>query len=107
MGVTLGVLILMQWFIIWECIKMKGHVTSHSTDLQTSMGDMGSLLDEALDFLAENVPSPSTPNPVFAQTGTDMKEMLLTAFMSKMMMPSEHGPQQEERKILQDEETNE
>ena len=86
---------------------MKGHVSSHSTDLQTSMGDMGSLLDEALDFLAENVGRPNDITSSIAQTMPDMKEMLLGALMSKITNAPDHGPSEEVRKISESETQNE
>ena len=86
---------------------MKGHVSSHSMDLQTSMGDMGTLLDEALDFLAENIGRPNDITSSIAQTMPDMKEMILGALMSKITNAPDHGTSKEERQISENEETNE
>lgn len=97
----------MQWFIIWECIRMKTTVGEHSTDLKTEMGNLGTLLDEALDFLSDNIKSPpsilSTPMGN-AHDGLDLKDMILSALISRISMPSEHGIPQEpqERQIQQD-----
>ena len=109
-GIALGTLIIMQWFIIWECIRMKATVGEHSTDLKSEMGNLGTLLDEALDFLADNINSPpsllSTPIGN-TQSSPDLKDMILSAFMSKIAMPFDHGSEKEPevRQIQQDEQT--
>ena len=97
-GTTLGFLILMQGFIIWECVRMKSTFGNHSTDLRTELGNLGSLLDEALDFMNDAIPQ---PQGIVANTlaQPDIKEMLLGALISKMTMPPEHGSQQEVREI--------
>ena len=98
LGVAIAVPIIMQWFIIWECTRMKTTVGSHSTDLRTELGNLGSLLDEALDFMNDAIPQ---PQGIVANTlaQPDIKEMLLGALISKMTMPPEHGSQQEVREI--------
>ena len=99
-GTSLGLLIVMQWFIIWECIKMKTTVGEHSTDLKTEMGNLGLLLDEAVDFLADT----SRPGPVAQAAGGTIQEIILSGLMNKMMMPPNYGSTQEpqERPIQQD-----
>ena len=102
-GTTLGFLILLQSFLVYECLRMKTTVGAHSTDLKTEMKTIGELLDEALDFLSDAVPQPQgIMTNTLAQP--DIKEMLLGALISKMTMPPEHGSttQQEERQVLQD-----
>ena len=103
-GTSLGLLIVMQWFIIWECIKMKTSVGNHTTDLKTEMGNLGSLLDEAIDFLADT----SRPSPVAQVAGGTIQEIILSGLMNKMMMPSGHGIQkeQEERQIYENQPEN-
>ena len=54
----------MQEMIIWECIRMKGTVSTETTSLRTAMADMGTLLDEALDYIAE-LGSEKQPSPAF------------------------------------------
>ena len=95
----------MQLLIIRECINMKLNLGTSSNDLQTELGNLGSLLDEAIDFL---VAGHQQPSPVIAQAGSDLKEVLLASLMNKMFMPSEHGiPQeQEERQIYENEPEN-
>jgi len=99
-GSMMGILILLQMAIIRECIRMKSNVASNSQDLKTDLTNIATLLDEAIDFLAD---SPQ-PNPVLAQAGTDFKEMALTAFMQRMLMQPNHGTTQEpqERPVYED-----
>ena len=101
-GTTLGFLILLQSFLIYECLRMKTTVGTHSTDLKTEMGTIGELLDEALDFLNDSVPQ---PQGIVANTlsSPDIKELLLTTFMQKMMIPPEHGSTQEPQDRQNDE----
>jgi len=100
-GAMMGFLILLQMAIIRECIKMKSQVSTDSTDLKSELSNLSNLLDEAIDFLADGG---NQPSPMIAQAGGDLKETLLTAFMSKMMMPQTHGIPQEpqERQIYED-----
>lgn len=101
-GSTIGLLLLMQAMIIWECLKMKGHVTGESSNLRETMADMGSLLDEALDYIAD-LSSAKPPSPMVQGAGESIQSMLLTGLMNKMMMPPDHGPQkQEERQVHQE-----
>ena len=86
---------------------MKGTVAEHSTDLRTEMGNLGTLLDEALDFLADSVPQQASLLGQIvkdAQTTPDLKEVILSAFLSRMNMSSEHASttQPEEWPIQQD-----
>ena len=103
-GVALTILIIMQWFIIWECIKMKSTVGNHTMDLKTEMGNLGSLLDEAIDFLADT----SRPSPVAQVAGGTIQEIILSGLMNKMMMPSGYAEQkeQEERPIYENQPEN-
>ena len=102
LGLSIAFLLVMQWFIIWECIKMKTHVSDHSNNLQTKLGGMSELLDEAIDFLSDVDKMISQPSPVIAQAGMDIKTALLTAFMDKMTMGFNNGTtQQEERQIYE------
>ena len=85
---------------------MKGTVAEHSTDLRTEMGNLGTLLDEALDFLADSVPKQASLLGQIvqdAQTTPDLKEVILSAFLSRMNMPTEHASetQPEERQIYE------
>ena len=66
---------------------MKGHVSSNSLDLKTEMANLGILLDEALDYVAEMSNGGGSPTPMIAQAGGDIKEVLLGALMNRMMMP--------------------
>lgn len=93
----------MQGFIIWECMKMKGLVSNESLDLRKELVNLGSLVDEAIDFIADS----ASPSPIAAAAGGSIPEIILSGLMSKMMMPSEHGSktQQEERQVLQDNKT--
>ena len=102
-GAMMGILILLQMAIIRECIKMKSHVADNSTDLKSELSNLGQLLDEAIDFL---VAGEKAPSPVITQAGGDIKEALLGAFMSKMLMPPDYGSTQkpEERQIYEDNE---
>jgi len=104
-GSTLGILILMQLLIIRERINMKLNLGTSSNDLQTELGNLGSLLDEAIDFLVAGAQAPS---PVIAQAGGDLKEVLLASLMNKMLMPSEHGNPQEsqERQVYENQPEN-
>ena len=88
----------MQWFIIWECIKMKTHVSDHSDTLQNKLGGMSELLDEAIDFLSDVDKMIHQPSPVIAQAGMDIKTALLTAFIDKMTMPVTDGTQKQEER---------
>ena len=102
LGLSIAFLLVMQWFIIWECVKMKSHVSDHSDSLQNKLGSMSELLDEAIDFLSDVDKMISQPSPVIAQTGMDIKTALLTAFMDKMTMGFNNGKtQQEERQIYE------
>ena len=86
---------------------MKTHVSDHSNNLQTKLGGMSELLDEAIDFLSDVDKMISQPSPVVAQAGMDIKTALLTAFIDKMTMPHTDGTtQQEERQVYEIEETN-
>ena len=97
----MGFVILLQMAIIRECIRMKSQVSTDSTDLKSELTNVSNLLDEAIDFLADGA---SKPSPMVAQAGSDLKETLLTAFMSRMMMGGNHGSTSEpqERQIQQD-----
>ena len=102
LGLSIAFLLVMQWFIIWECIKMKTHVSDHSDSLQDKLGGMSELLDEAIDFLSDVDKMISQPSPVIAQAGMDIKTALLTAFMDKMTMGLNYGEtQQEERQVYE------
>ena len=102
LGLSIAFLLVMQWFIIWECIKMKTHVSDHSDSLQDKLGGMSELLDEAIDFLSDVDKMISQPSPVVAQAGMDIKTALLTAFMDKMTMGLNYGEtQQEERQVYE------
>ena len=102
LGLAVAFVLIMQWFIIWECIKMKTHVSDHSETLQDKLGGMSELLDEAIDFLSDVDKMISQPSPVIAQTGMDIKTALLTAFMDKMTMGFNNGTtQQEERQVYE------
>ena len=68
-GSLMGILIVVQMAIIRECIRMKGHVNTSSLDLKTEMGNLGNLLDEALDYVADIANGPAASNPVVAQAG--------------------------------------
>ena len=102
LGLSIAFLLVMQWFIIWECIKMKTHVSDHSDSLQDKLGGMSELLDEAIDFLSDVDKMISQPSPVIAQSGMDIKTALLTAFIDKMGMGLNYGEtQQEERQVYE------
>jgi len=100
----MGILILLQMAIIRECIKMKGHVSTQSTDLKTELSNLGTLLDEAIDFIVDGGGSPK--NSIVANTLSqpDFRELILGGLMSRIMMAPEHGSttQPEERQIQQD-----
>jgi len=103
-GTTLGILLLMQTLIIRECIRMKGHVSNESLNLKSEMGNLGTLLDEALDYVADLANGQSEVSPALSQTVGGFKEMALTALINKVMMPPDHASQkQEERAIRQEE----
>ena len=106
-GITLGFLIIMQFALIWQCIKTRGSVTGHVSDLGSEMGNLGTLLDEALDYIAELPSGAMAQNPMIAQAGGSMQEMLLGALMSKISNAPDHGTSKEERQISESEETNE
>ena len=106
-GMALGLLIILQWFMIWECIRMKGTVAEHSTDLRQDMRGMADLLDEAVDFLADNMPKQRSLIAQVvndAQTTPDIKEVILSALISRMGMSPPHGSTQEsqEREIYEE-----
>ena len=104
-GITLGFLIIMQWLLIWQCIKTRGTVTGHVSDLGSEMGNLGTLLDEALDYIAELPSGAMAQNPMIAQAGASMQEILLGALMSKITNAPDYGSkqtQQEERSIFKD-----
>jgi len=108
LGLSIAFLLVMQWFIILECIKMKTHVSDHSETLSSKLGGMSELLDEAIDFLSDVDKMISQPSPVVAQAGMDIKTALLTAFMDKMTMGFNHGETQEqkERQVYEVDEKN-
>lgn len=72
---------------------MKGVIGSESGSLRQEVTGLCQLIDEALDYFSEA--SPKIPNPAIAQTGMELKEILLTSLMNKMLMPPEHGNPQE------------
>ena len=90
---TVAVLLLMQALIVWECIRMKGVIGSESGSLRQELTGLCQLVDEALDYFSDV--SPKMPNPAIAQTGMELKEILLTSLMNKMLMQPEHGNPQE------------
>ena len=100
-GLTLGFLIVMQWLLIWQCIKTRGHVTANVSDLGTEMVNIGTLLDEALDFIAD-MPSPAQGIVANTLQSPDIKEMLLGALMSKISMAPEHGSKEEVQRTIQE-----
>ena len=101
-GTTLGFLILLQSFLIYECLRMKSTVGTHSSDLKTEMGTIGELLDEALDFMNDSIPQ---PQGIVANTLSqpDIKELLLGSIMNRMMMPPDNGRPQESQDRKNDE----
>ncbi len=101
-GTTLAFLIMMQGFIIWECVRMKTSFGTHTTSLQDELGNLGGLLDEALDFMNDAIPQ---PQGIVASTlaQPDIKEVLLQSFLSKMMMPSEHGKEIPQERPIREE----
>ena len=80
---------------------MKGHVSTSTLDLKTEMGNVGTLLDEALDFLADSV-QPQQGFVANTLQSPDIKEMILGTIMNRMMMPSEHGSTQQEIRAIQE-----
>jgi hypothetical protein len=109
-GSLMAVLLLMQAMIIYEFIRMKGHVSTESSSLRTAMADMGSLLDEALDYIAELADGRNKASPIVQGAGESIQQMLLTGLMNKMMMPpsdSNGTESTQERSVHQIEETNE
>ena len=103
-GAAFAILIAMQYFLVLECLKMKTTVGEHSSNLQDEMGNLGKLLDEALDFIADNMPSPQLLQAVSTQPTMDFKEAILGALISRMNMGDDDASktQQEEWPIQQD-----
>jgi len=101
---TLGLLIMLQGFIIFECMKMKGIVSTESLDLKTELGNLSLLIDEAIDYIAEG-----TPSPALKEGADSMKSIILNGLLSQMMMPSDYGEQEkpQDRQVHFNEETNE
>ena len=57
-------------------------------------------MDEALDFISDNMKSPTINLATGTQTPVDFKEAILSALISRVKMANEHGEtQQEERPI--------
>ena len=103
-GAALAILIVMQWFLVLECLKMKTTVGEHSSSLKDEMGHLGKLLDEALDFIADNMPSPQLMQAVTTQPAMDFKEAILGALISRMNMGAADGSktQSQEWQIYED-----
>jgi len=101
-GIVFGLFIIAQLGVIWECIRMKGTVTSSTLDLRTEMGNLGTLLDEALDYIAD-IPGQTSGFVGNTLAQPDIKEMLLSAFLSKMAMPPDYGSPQESKNWKNDE----
>lgn len=81
---------------------MKGTVSTESTSLRTALSDMGTLLDEALDYIAE-IQSGKPANPIIASAGESIQEVILTGLMNRMLMQPEHGEKEsQERPVYED-----
>ena len=80
---------------------MKTTVSTGTSDLRTEMTNLGTLLDEALDYLNELEGSAASVPPVIQGMGGDFKTAILTSLMNKMTMPSEHAPQEPQERPLQ------
>ena len=106
-GSTLVLLLMMQTLLVWENRKNRAHVTKHVTDLETELNNLGILMDEALDFIADLPTGIAAQNPMIAQAGSSIQEVLLQSLISRMTNAQDYGSttQQEERPVLQDEET--
>ena len=101
-GSGVALLLLMQAMIIWECIRMKGTVSTETTSLRDAMADMGTLLDEALDYIAD-IGSAKPVSPIVQGAGESLQEMILTGLMNRMLMPPEHGEKKsQERPVHED-----
>jgi len=102
---TLSILIILQTFLIFESLKMKGVVSTESLDLKTELGNLSILVDEAVDYLADTTQA----SPALQGASGDLKAVILEGIMARMMAGPEHGSkqtQQEERSVFLDEETN-
>jgi len=105
-GSGVALLLLMQAMIIWECIRMKGTVSTESTSLRSALADMGTLLDEALDYIAE-IGSGKPASPIIQSAGESIQEVILTGLMNRMLMPPEHGEKEsQERQVHEDQSEN-
>ena len=99
---ALILLILAHGFLIRSCYALHTQLPQQSTEVQTRLDGVSSLLDEALDMMAELAPAVggavAKPSPFEAGGGN-----LLSTLISSMMMRQDHAstPQPQEWEVLQ------
>ncbi len=98
-GSTMVLLLMMQTLLLWQTQKNRANVTKHVTDLGTELNNLGILMDEALDFIADLPNGIATQNPMIAQAGSSIQEVLLQSLISRMTNAQDYGStsQQENR----------
>ncbi len=91
---ALILLIIAHGILIRSCYSLHTQIPAESTEVKTRLDGVSTLLDEALDMIAEVVPgkfgSSPQPSPFEASPGG-----ILGTLISSMMMPPKHGNAQE------------
>jgi hypothetical protein len=99
----------LQVYLCWQTLQGKRNMRGEGMLLREEVSNLGELLDEALDYIAElGGKIGSTPNPIVQGASESIKETLSSLVMNRLMQQFEHGSKEEpsDRQIQQIEETN-
>ena len=88
-------ILLIQAILLWKCLAIEHAMVAESETVQTGLGNVGSLMDEALDLASEFFNRSKPVNPLFQQATESIPQILLGALMNKMSIPEEHGRKEE------------
>jgi hypothetical protein len=100
-GICLLLLTVGHGILIHGCMKWAVERRASTGMIDDRLAALATLLDEALDLFSDITGDAPSNNPM-TQTPFDMKEILSTLLMSKLMPDPQHGTQ-EERQISEEE----
>ena len=85
--------------LIKGCFKINQTIPDSTDRLGTKFDSISTVLDELADIIDEVASGSKTPPMANPLAGGSIPEMITSLLMSKMQMPSEYGPQENERTI--------
>ena len=93
-------ILLIQGILLWKCLAIEHAMVTESTTVQTGLGNVGSLLEEALDLASDFFSGPPKPNPAVQAISESIPQLILSALMSKVSMAQEHAPQEQAHRSI-------